>query len=82
MGQDGPYAAMAGDDINYLALSGALHGHRHRRHTGAAAEPRRRLRRRRDTLLAVGMLSVWILEARQSGTGQVLDVAMIDGAAS
>jgi alpha-methylacyl-CoA racemase len=79
-GQDGPYAAMAGHDINYLALSGALHA------IGTAETPVPPLNLVGDyggggMLLAVGVLS-GILEARQSGTGQVLDVAMIDGAAT
>jgi len=79
-GQDGPYAAMAGHDINYLALSGALHA------IGTADTPVPPLNLVGDyggggMLLAFGLLS-GILEARQSGTGQVLDVAMIDGAAT
>jgi alpha-methylacyl-CoA racemase len=79
-GQDGPYAAMAGHDINYLALSGALHA------IGTEDTPVPPLNLVGDyggggMLLAVGLLS-GILEARQSGVGQVLDVAMIDGAAT
>ena len=79
-GQDGPYAAMAGHDINYLAFSGALHA------IGTADTPVPPLNLVGDyggggMLLAIGSLS-GILEARQSGVGQVLDVAMIDGAAT
>jgi len=79
-GQDGPYAAMAGHDINYLALSGALHA------IGTEDTPVPPLNLVGDyggggMLLALGLLS-GILEARQSGSGQVLDVAMIDGAAT
>jgi len=79
-GQDGPYASMAGHDINYLALSGALHA------IGTEDAPVPPLNLVGDyggggMLLALGLLS-GILETRQSGAGQVLDVAMIDGAAT
>jgi alpha-methylacyl-CoA racemase len=76
-GQDGPLAQMAGHDINYLAMSGALHA------IGTAESPVPPLNLVGDyggggMLLAVGLLS-GILEARQSGKGQVVDVAMVDG---
>jgi alpha-methylacyl-CoA racemase len=79
-GQDGPYADHAGHDINYIALAGALHG------IGTAETPVPPLNLVGDyggggMLLAVGLLSA-ILEARQSGEGQVIDVAMVDGAAT
>lgn len=79
-GQDGPRAAHAGHDINYIALAGALHG------IGTAESPVPPLNLVGDyggggMLLAVGLLSA-ILEARESGTGQVLDVAMVDGVAT
>ena len=48
-GQEGPYAAWSGHDINYIALAGCARAHRQRRRAPrAAAQPRRRLRRRRD----------------------------------
>jgi alpha-methylacyl-CoA racemase len=77
-GQDGPMAPMAGHDINYLAMSGALHA------IGTAESPVPPLNLVGDyggggMLLAVGLLS-GVLEARQSGNGQVVDVAMVDGA--
>jgi alpha-methylacyl-CoA racemase len=77
-GQDGPLAQMAGHDINYLAMSGALHA------IGTADSPVPPLNLVGDygggaMLLAVGLLS-GILEARSSGEGQVVDVAMVDGA--
>jgi len=77
-GQDGPLAQMAGHDINYLAMSGALHA------IGTAESPVPPLNLVGDyggggMLLAVGLLS-GVLEARQSGKGQVVDVAMVDGA--
>ena len=79
-GQDGPYADRAGHDINYIALTGALHG------IGTAENPVPPLNLIGDyggggMMLAIGLLSA-ILEARQSGEGQVLDVAMVDGAAT
>ncbi len=79
-GQDGPLAGHAGHDINYLALAGALHG------IGTAESPVPPLNLVADyggggMLLAVGLLSA-ILEARGSGAGQVLDVAMVDGVAT
>ena len=46
-GQDGPYAQMAGHDINFIALSGALHAYRTGRYPCPAVEHSRRLRRRR-----------------------------------
>jgi alpha-methylacyl-CoA racemase len=79
-GQDGPLAGHAGHDINYIALAGALHG------IGTAESPVPPLNLVGDyggggMLLAVGLLGA-ILEARESGEGQVLDVAMVDGAAT
>ena len=79
-GQDGPLAGHAGHDINYIALTGALHG------IGTAESPLPPLNLVGDyggggMLLAVGLLSA-ILEARESGEGQVLDVAMVDGVAT
>lgn len=79
-GQDGPLAGHAGHDINYLALTGALHA------IGTAESPVPPLNLIGDygggaMLLAVGLLSA-ILEARESGVGQVLDVAMVDGVAA
>ena len=64
-GQDGPYAAMAGHDINYIALSGALHA------IGPADAPVPPLNLIGDfggggMLLAVGLLS-GVLEARATG---------------
>jgi alpha-methylacyl-CoA racemase len=79
-GQDGPMAGHAGHDINYIALAGALHA------IGSAESPVPPLNLVGDyggggMLLAVGLLSA-ILEARESGEGQVVDVAMVDGVAT
>jgi len=80
-GQDGPLAQSAGHDINYIALSGALHA------IGRAGErPMPPLNLVGDfggggMLLAFGVVCA-LLEARASGRGQVVDAAMIDGAAT
>ena len=78
-GQHGPLAARAGHDINYIALSGALHP------IGRAGEsPVPPLNLVGDfggggMLLAYGIVCA-LLEAQRSGRGQVVDAAMIDGA--
>jgi alpha-methylacyl-CoA racemase len=77
-GQDGPSAREAGHDINYLALTGALHA------IGpAGGPPVPPLNLVADLgggamYLAVGILAA-VLEARQSGRGQIVDAAMLDG---
>src|SRR5215469_2217547 len=80
-GQDGPLADAAGHDINYIALTGALHGIGHGK--GKPVPP---LNLVGDfgggaLYLAFGVVC-GILEARRSGKGQVVDAAMTDGAAS
>jgi alpha-methylacyl-CoA racemase len=80
-GQDGPMALAAGHDINYIALSGVL-GSIGRVDTGPVPP----LNLVGDfgggaLYLAMGLLA-GILEARQSGKGQVVDAAMTDGSAS
>ena len=78
-GQTGPLAHAAGHDIDYIALSGALHA------IGARDRPPvPPLNLVGDfgggaMLLAFGMVCA-LLEARQSGLGQVVDAAMCDGA--
>ena len=80
-GQDGPMAHAAGHDINYIGLAGALHA------IGRAGErPVPPLNLVGDfggggMLLAYGMVC-GLLEAQKSGKGQVIDAAMVDGAAS
>jgi len=79
-GQDGPLAQAAGHDINYIALTGALWS------IGRPGErPVPPLNLVGDyggggMLLALGMLAA-LLEAKGSGRGQVVDAAMVDGAA-
>ena len=79
-GQEGPLAQAAGHDINYISVTGAL----------AAIGPKERpvppLNLVGDfgggaLYLVVGVLAA-LLEAKNSGKGQVVDAAMCDGAAS
>ena len=80
-GQDGPYAPTAGHDINYIALAGALEP------LGRAGEqPTPPINLVGDfggggMLLAFGICAA-LIEAGRSGQGQVIDAAMVDGAAS
>jgi len=80
-GQTGPLATAAGHDINYIALTGALHAIGRKGETpvpplnlvgdfGGGA-----------LYLAFGM-ACGLFEAQRSGKGQVIDCAMTDGAAS
>ena len=79
-GQEGPLAAAAGHDITYAAITGALHL------VGGPDRPRVPVNVLADfgggTLyLLVGVLAA--LQARErTGRGQVVDAAMVDGAAS
>jgi alpha-methylacyl-CoA racemase len=79
-GQDGPLAPVAGHDIDYIALAGALHP------IGREGQPPvPPLNLLGDfggggMLLAVGILAA-LWERRSSGRGQVVDAAMVDGAA-
>jgi alpha-methylacyl-CoA racemase len=80
-GQDGPLALAAGHDINYIALTGALHSIGRR---GEAPVPPLNLVGDfggGGVYLALGVVA-GMLEAQKSGKGQVIDVAMIDGASS
>ncbi len=80
-GQEGPWAPRAGHDIDYIALSGALHA------IGRKGEkPLPPLNLVGDfggggMYLAFGVVCA-ILEAQRSSKGQVVDAAMVDGAAS
>lgn len=78
-GQQGPLANTAGHDIGYLAVSGALHA------VGTEDKPIPPLNLVADfgggsLYLAVGLLAA-LTHARSSGEGQVIDAAMVDGAA-
>ena len=77
-GQDGPYASVAGHDINYIALAGALHS------CGRAGEkPTPPVNYLGDfggggMMLAFGMVSAFLAVKNGAG-GQVIDCAMSDG---
>jgi alpha-methylacyl-CoA racemase len=79
-GQDGPMAQAAGHDINYIALAGAL------AHFGREGQkPTPPINLIGDfggggMFLAFGIVC-GVVEARTSGKGQVVDAAMVDGAA-
>ena len=80
-GQDGPMADMAGHDIDYIAIGGALWS------MGRAGEaPVPPLNMVGDfggggMLLAFGMVAA-LFESARSGEGQVVDAAMVDGSAT
>jgi alpha-methylacyl-CoA racemase len=79
-GQTGPLAHSAGHDINYIAISGALHA------IGTSARPVVPLNLIGDygggaLYLAMGLLAA-LVHARCTGQGQFVDAAMCDGAAS
>jgi len=80
-GQDGPLAKVAGHDLNYIALTGALHA------IGRPdSPPPPPLNLIGDfggggLLLAYGILAA-LLERTKSGKGQVVDAAMVDGASA
>ena len=80
-GQEGPLAQAAGHDLNYIALTGVLDAIGRK-----GAPPTPPLNLVGDfgggaLYLVVGLLAA-IIEARRSGRGQVVDTAMVDGAAS
>lgn len=77
-GQEGPLAKQAGFDINYISLTGLLHA------IGPAERPVPPLIAAGDfggggVFLALGMLAAF-WEAQRSGTGQVVDASIVDGA--
>lgn len=78
-GQEGPLAASAGHDLNYIGLTGALHAI-----GSAGGAPVPPLNLVGDfggggMLLAFGLVCA-IVHARSTGIGQVVDAAMVDGA--
>jgi alpha-methylacyl-CoA racemase len=80
-GQDGPLATVAGHDIGYIALTGALNGSRR-----AGDRPVPPMNLLGDAggggmLLAFGLVCA-LLEAGRSGQGQVVDAAIVDGTAA
>lgn len=79
-GQTGPFAKVAGHDMNYISITGSLHG------LGQVKEkPQFPANLLGDfgggsTYLVIGILAA-LLEARNSGQGQVVDAAIVDGTA-
>lgn len=78
-GQDGPLADEPGHDINFIALTGVLEA------IGTSEAPLPPLNLVGDMgggmFLAIGVLGA-VLGARATGSGQVVDAAMVDGSAS
>ncbi len=79
-GQTGPKAPLAGHDINYIALTGALHTYGRK-----GQKPTFPVNAIGDyagggMMLAFGVLAA-ILNARSTGLGQVIDCSMTEGAA-
>ncbi|MHA3794451.1 CaiB/BaiF CoA transferase family protein, partial [Sphingomonas sp. YL-JM2C] len=79
-GQEGPLASAAGHDITYAAISGALHA------IGDERGPVPPLNLIGDfgggaLYLALGVCAA-LVERQRSGRGQMVDAAMVDGAAS
>ncbi|MGW6754105.1 CaiB/BaiF CoA transferase family protein [Streptomyces sp. NPDC055006] len=80
-GQEGPLAHTAGHDLNYIALSGALHGIGP---AGGAPVPPLVLAGDMGgggVYLALGICAA-LVESGTSGRGQVVDAAIVDGSAS
>ena len=80
-GQTGPLARAAGHDINYIALTGALHAM-----GGGDEPPRPPLNLVGDfgggsTFLTIGILAA-LLERQNSGVGRIVDAAIVDGTSS
>ncbi len=78
-GQDGPLAQTAGHDINYLAITGLLHG------IGPSERPVAPVNYVADyagggMMLAFAMVAA-LLDVQRGGAGQRIDAAMSDGAA-
>ena len=79
-GQDGPWAEVAGHDMNYIGVAGALHGLG--QDAGRPHFPGNMLGDfgGGSTYLVIGVLAA-LLEARTSAQGQVVDAAIVDGTA-
>lgn len=79
-GQAGPLAGAVGHDINYIALSGALY---YLRRPGERPLPPLSLLGdyAGGSMFLIAGLLAGVLHARETGEGQVVDVAMVDGVA-
>lgn len=80
-GQDGPLSQMAGHDLNYLGLTGAL-TLLQRRGTQPSTPPGFIADFGGGGLMLAFGIVCGLLEAQRSGAGQVIDAAMVDGVAS
>ena len=80
-GQDGPIARTPGHDINYIALTGALHAIGTKE--GGPVPPLNLIGDFGGGALymAMGALAAYI-EAQKTGQGQIVDTSMVEGAAS
>ncbi|MDF8334062.1 CaiB/BaiF CoA transferase family protein [Novosphingobium cyanobacteriorum] len=79
-GQDGPMAPLAGHDINYISIAGALHTYGQ-----AGGKPQFPVNAVGDfggggMLMAFAVMA-GVFSAQRTGKGQVIDCAMVDGAA-
>lgn len=79
-GQHGPYASMAGHDINYVALSGLLSMFGRREAAPQAPQNVMADFAGGATICALGIVMA-LLERHSSGLGQVIDASMVEGAA-
>ena len=81
-GQEGPLAMAAGHDINYVAVTGALDSFRARNSKDIVSPLNLVGDYGGGALYLVTGVLAGLIEARSSGKGQVVDVAMCDGVAS
>lgn len=79
-GQTGPLSQAAGHDINYVALSGAMHSNRRAGEAPTVAPGLIGDFGGGGMLLAFGVLAA-LAHAQRTGEGQVVDAAITDGAA-
>jgi len=80
-GQTGPLAFVAGHDINYIALTGALHAIGREGHPPTPPLALVGDMGGGGMFLALGVLAA-LLNARATGVGQVVDASIVDGTAS
>lgn len=80
-GQTGPMASMAGHDLNYVAMSGVLSLFGRDGQAIRGVPPLMGDMAGGGLFTAIGILAA-LIEARSSGRGQVVDAAIVDGAAS
>jgi alpha-methylacyl-CoA racemase len=79
-GQTGPWAHAAGHDMNYIAITGTLHATGQDPNKPHFAQNQVGDFGGGSTYLAIGVLAA-LVERQQSGKGQVVDAAIVDGTA-